>query len=156
MNGDRVVARVAPSEIPGRSREGEIIRVVERANKRIVGTFESSKTFGFVTPDDTKLSQDIFIPKKGFGGAKVGMKVVVEITKWPDGRRSAEGNVIEVLGKAGDPGIDILSVMRQYDLSEEFPEDVQQDADDTEMSVAPEEYRGRRDRRDFHIVTIDG
>ncbi len=156
MNGDRVVARVAPSEIPGRSREGEIIRVVERANKRIVGTFESSKTFGFVTPDDTKLSQDIFIPKKGFGGAKVGMKVVVEITKWPDGRRSAEGNVIEVLGKAGDPGIDILSVMRQYDLSEEFPEDVQQAADDTEMSVAPEEYRGRRDRRDFHIVTIDG
>ncbi len=156
MNGDRVVARVAPSEIPGRSREGEIIRVVERANTRIVGTFESSKTFGFVTPDDTKLNQDIFIPRKAFGGAKVGMKVVVEITKWPDGRRSAEGRIIEVLGKAGDPGVDILSVMRQYDLSEEFPEDVQQAAEDTELEVSPEEYRGRRDRRDFHIVTIDG
>lgn len=156
MNGDRVVARVVPSEIPGRSREGEIIRVVERANKRIVGTFESSKTFGFVTPDDTKLGQDIFIPRKAFGGARVGMKVVVEVTKWPDGRRSAEGRIIEVLGKAGDPGVDILSVMRQYDLSEEFPEDVQQAADDTEQEVSPEEYRGRRDRRDFHIVTIDG
>ena len=85
-----------------------------------------------------------------------GMKVVVEITKWPDGRRSAEGRIIEVLGKAGDPGVDILSVMRQYDLSEEFPEDVQQAAEDTELEVSPEEYRGRRDRRDFHIVTIDG
>ena len=156
MNGDRVVARVTPSEIPGRSREGEIIRIVERANTKIVGTFESSKTFGFVTPDDTKLNQDIFIPKKGFHGAKVGMKVVVEITKWPDGRRSAEGNVIEVLGKAGEPGVDVLSVMRQYDLSEDFPEDVQQAADRTESAVSPEEYRGRKDRRDFHIVTVDG
>lgn len=156
MNGDRVVARVTPSEIPGRSREGEIIRIVERANKRIVGTFESSKTFGFVTPDDTKLSQDVFIPKKCFHGAKVGMKVVVEITKWPDGRRNAEGNIIEVLGKAGEPGVDVLSVMRQYELSEEFPEDVQAAADATESAVSPEEYRGRRDRRDFHIVTVDG
>ena len=156
MNGDKVVARVTPSEIPGRSREGEIIRIVERANKRIVGTFESSKTFGFVTPDDTKLSQDVFIPKKSFHGAKVGMKVVVEITKWPDGRRSAEGNIIEVLGKVGEPGVDVLSVMRQYELSEGFPEDVQAAADAAESAVSPEEYRGRRDRRDFHIVTVDG
>ncbi len=93
MNGDRVVARVTPSEIPGRSREGEIIRIVERANTKIVGTFASSKSFGFVTPDDQKIGQDIFIPKKSFGGAKTGMKVVAEITKWPEGRHSAEGAV---------------------------------------------------------------
>lgn len=156
MNNDRVVARVSPSEIPGRSREGEIIRVVKRANTKIVGTFESSKTFGFVTPDDTKLNQDVFIPKKYFNGAKVGTKVVVEITKWPDGRRSAEGRIIEIIGKVGAPGVDILSVMRQYDLSTEFPPEVQEAADATELSVNLEEYRGRRDRRDFHIVTIDG
>ena len=156
MHGDRVVVRVMPSEIPGRSREGEIIRVVDRANTKIVGTFESSKTFGFVTPDDTKLNQDIFIPRKSFGGAKVGMKVVVEITKWPNGRRSAEGQVIEVLGRTGDPGVDVLSVMRQYDLDEAFPPEVQEAADQTESMVSPEEYRGRRDRRDFHIVTVDG
>ena len=101
MNGDRVVARVTPSEIPGRSREGEILRIVERANKRIVGTFDGSKTFGFVTPDDTRLRQDIFVPKKLFGGAKTGMKVVVEITEWPTKRHSAEGRVIEVqIGRA--------------------------------------------------------
>ena len=139
MHGDRVVVRVMPSEIPGRSREGEIIRVVDRANTKIVGTFESSKTFGFVTPDDTKLNQDIFIPRKSFGGAKVGMKVVVEITKWPNGRRSAEGQVIEVLGRTGDPGVDVLSVMRQYDLDEAFPPEVQEAADQTESMVSPEE-----------------
>ena len=156
MHGDRVVARVTPSEQEGRSREGEILRILERANEKIVGTFESSKTFGFVTPDNTKLTQDIFIPKKQIHGAKTGSKVVVEITKWPDGRRSAEGNVIEILGKAGDPGVDVLSVMRQYDLSETFPKEVQQAADAMEQEPAPEEYRGRRDRRNFPIVTVDG
>ncbi len=156
MHGDRVVARVTPAQEEGRSREGEIIRILERANEKIVGTFESSKTFGFVTPDNTKLSQDIFVPKKAFHGAKTGSKVVVEITKWPDRRRNAEGKVIEVLGKVGDPGVDVLSVMRQYDLSETFPEDVQEAADNVEQEPSPEEYRGRRDRRDLPIVTVDG
>lgn len=156
MNGDRVVARVAPSDIPGRSREGEILRIVERANKRIVGTFESSKTFGFVTPDDARLSQDIFVAKNQFGGAKTGMKVVVEITEWPTKRHSAEGKIIEVLGRRGAPGVDVLSVMRQYDLTEEFPEEVQAAANATEQMPLPEEYRGRKDRRYVRIVTIDG
>ena len=156
MHGDRVVARISPSEIPGRSREGEIIRILERANEKIVGTFESSKTFGFVKPDNQKLTQDIFVPKKFFHGAKTGDKVVVKVTKWPDRRRNAEGDIAEVIGKAGDPGVDIVSVMRAYDLTETFPEDVQAETDTTETEPAPEEYRGRRDRRDFPIVTVDG
>ncbi|MBR1759939.1 MAG: ribonuclease R [Schwartzia sp.] len=159
MNGDRVVARVTPSPIPGRAREGEIIRIVERANTKIVGTFASSKSFGFVTPDDQKIGQDIFIPKKSFGGAKTGMKVVAEITKWPEGRHSAEGAVVELLGRAGDPGVDVLSVMRQYDLVQEFPRDVQAEADRVPQKVKPDEYRGRRDRRDrraLSVVTVDG
>ncbi|MBO4853231.1 MAG: ribonuclease R [Schwartzia sp.] len=156
MNNDRVVARVTPSTIPGRAREGEIIRIVERANTKIVGTFASSKSFGFVTPDDQKIGQDIFIPKKSFGGAKTGMKVVAEIMKWPEGRHSAEGAVVELLGRAGDPGVDVLSVMRQYDLVQEFPADVQAEADRVPQKVKPDEYRGRRDRREFHVVTVDG
>ncbi len=156
MHGDRVVARVKPPEEEGRSREGEIIRVIERANERIVGTFESNKTFAFVTPDNTKLNNDIFVPKKHFGGARTGSKVVVEITKWPSGRHNAEGKVVEVLGKEGDPGVDVLSVMRQYDLSQEFPEDVQYAADHIEQNPSPDEYEGRRDRRDLTIVTVDG
>ncbi|MCI7330141.1 MAG: ribonuclease R [Selenomonadaceae bacterium] len=156
MHGDRVVARVTPSQEPGRSREGEIIRVLERANERIVGTYESSRTFGFVTPDNTKLNNDIFIPKKAAHGAKTGAKVVVEITKWPTGRHNAEGKVTEIIGMKGDPGVDILSVMKQYDLSETFPEDVQAAATACEENPSPEEYAGRRDRRDLSIVTIDG
>ena len=156
MHGDRVVARVAPPQEEGRSREGEIIRILERANEKIVGTFERSKTFGFVTPDNTKLTQDIFVAKKFFKGAKTGSKVVVKITKWPNGRRSAEGEVIEVLGKAGDPGVDVLSVMRQYELSETFPEDVQAEADAVEQEPSPAEYEGRADRRALQIVTVDG
>ena len=156
MHGDHVVARVTPSPIPGRSREGEIIRIVERANTKIVGTFAATRSFAFVTPDDQKLGQDIFVPKKAFGGAKNGMKVVVEITKWPEGRHSAEGQVTEVLGKAGDPGVDVLSVMRQYDLSQEFPAEVQDQANHIQQTVMPQEYEGRRDRREFTTVTIDG
>lgn len=156
MHGDRVVARVAPSPIPGRSREGEIIRIVERANTKIVGTFASSQSFGFVTPDDQKIGQDVFIPKKAFHGAKSGMKVVAEITKWPEGRHSAEGSVVEVLGRAGEPGVDVLSVMRQYDLVQEFPDDVQAEADRVPQAVLEEECRGRRDRRALLTVTVDG
>ena len=156
MNGDRVVARISPSEIAGRSREGEIIRIVERANEQIVGTFEESRHFGFVTPDDKKIGQDIFIPKGAVHGAKAGMKVVVRITKWPAGRRNAEGEVEEILGRAGEPGVDVLSVMSQYGLSEEFPADVAAEAAAIEDAVSPEEFSGRRDRRGFRIVTIDG
>lgn len=156
MHGDRVAARVTPSETPGRAREGEIIRILVRANTHIVGTFERSKAFGFVTPDSTKIGRDIFVLKKDFGGAKTGSKVVVEITKWPEARRSAEGRVIEVLGKTGDPGVDVLAVMRAYDLDENFPPDVAAAAAQCPENPLPEEYAGRRDRRDFPIVTIDG
>ena len=156
MHNDRVVARVTPSSIPGRSREGEIIRIVTRANTRIVGTFESSRTFGFVTPDDQKIGQDVFIPKKAFNGARAGMKVVAEITKWPDGRRNAEGQITELLGKTGDPGVDVLAVMRQYDLQETFPPEVQAAADQIQQSVGEDDRAGRRDRRNFHVVTVDG
>ena len=156
MHNDRVVARVNEPGSGGRAREGEIIRVVKRANTKIVGTFESSQSFGFVTPDDPKIGQDIFISKKYFSGAKIGTKVVVEIIEWPQARRSAEGKIIEVLGMIGDPGVDILSVIRHYDLPLEFPAKVQSAADRTEAKVSAEEYKGRRDRRDFHVVTIDG
>lgn len=156
MHNDRVVVRIQESASRERSREGEVIRIVEHANRKVVGTFESSKSFGFVTPDDVKIRQDIFISKKDFHGAKIGAKVVVEITKWPEGRRNAEGKIIEVLGMAGDPGVDVLSVIHQYDLPLAFPDKVEKEIQRIESVVQPEEYRGRKDRRDFHIITIDG
>lgn len=154
MHGDRVIARVSPSEIPGRAREGEIIRIVERVNTKIVGTFESSRSFGFVTPDNPKIGQDIFINNSS--KIKSGAKVVCEIIKWPGGRRNAEGKIIEVLGMRGDPGVDILSVIKAHDLPTEFPEAVQEEAAALPPEVLAAELEGRLDRRALTAVTIDG
>lgn len=158
MNSDRVVARIHGQVSQGteKRREGEIIRIVRRANTRIVGTFEHSRHFGFVMPDDTRIGQDIFIPKSEFNGAKSEAKVVVEITKWPEKRKSAEGKIIEVLGQKGDPGIEILSIIKKYNLPLGFPPEVEAAANRTPQQIRPEELEGRRDLRQLPIVTIDG
>lgn len=156
MNNDKVLVRITTEKSAFSKREGEVIRILERANNKVVGTFESSRNFGFVVPDDTRLNQDIFIEGRNFNGAKVGMKVVAEITKWPTKNHSPEGKIVEVLGKIGAPGVDILSVMRQYDLEEQFPIDVQEEASLVEQKPSLIEMKKRKDRRDLQIVTIDG
>ena len=96
------------------------------------------------------------IPGNEINGAVTGAKVVAEITQWPEDNLKPEGRIIEVLGMKGEPGVDILSIMRDHDLDENFPEEVQEAADAIETEVNPEEYKNRLDRRNFHIVTIDG
>lgn len=156
MHHDRVIVRIHCQSGQGKSRDGEIIRIVERANSRIVGTFEASRNFGFVTPDDLRLGQDIFIPKDDKNIIKTGSKVVVEITKWPEKKRSAEGKVVEVLGNKGDTGIEILSIIKRHNLPIEFPVEVQQAAEKAPATISEEEIAGRRDMRHLPIVTIDG
>lgn len=156
MHNDRVIARFTRAIIEGKRAEGQIIRILKRANSTIVGTFESSKYFGFVVPDDKKISQDVFISKDDFNGAKTGQKVVVEVTQWPKGRRNPEGRVIEIIGHKDDPGTDILSIMKQYHLSEEFPESVIRQAENIPDTVDEREIQARRDLRHLDIVTIDG
>lgn len=156
MNNDRIVARINVKAVGSKRSEGEVIRIIRRANNRIVGTFESSKSFGFVTPDDKKLPGDIFIAPGDFNDAKPGDKVIAEILKWPDKRRNAEGKIAEVIGKKGDPGTDILSIIRAYNLSEEFPEDVIRQAESIPDTVSADMIKGRRDLRGLRMVTIDG
>ena len=156
MHHDRVVVRVHCQSGQGKSRDGEIIRIVERANPRIVGTFEASRNFGFVTPDDLRLGQDIFIPKDDKNIVKNGSKVLVEITKWPEKKRSAEGKIIEVLGSKGDTGIEILSIIKRHNLPIEFPVEVQEAAEKAPGTISEDEITGRRDLRHLPIVTIDG
>jgi len=156
MHHDRVVVRVHCQSGQGKSRDGEIIRIVERANSRIVGTFEASRNFGFVTPDDLRLGQDIFIPKDDKNIVRNGSKVVVEITKWPEKKRSAEGKIIEVLGSKGDTGIEILSIIKRHNLPIEFPIEVQEAAEKAPATISEDEIAGRRDLRQLPIVTIDG
>lgn len=156
MHNDRVVARVHHRAVGmGKTREGEIIRIVKRANHKVVGTFETSRHFGFVIPDDTRLGHDIFIPRSDTGSAQDGFKVVAEITKWPEKKRSAEGRIVEVLGDQNDPGIQILSIIRSNNLPTEFPLEVDRQVAGIEAEVKEEDLRGRRDLRELPIVTVD-
>ena len=156
MHHDRVVVRIHCQNGQGKSRDGEIIRIVERANSRIVGTFEASRNFGFVTPDDLRLGQDIFIPRDDKNIVQTGSKVVVEVTKWPEKKRSAEGKIIEVLGSKGETGIEILSIIKRHNLPIEFPIEVQEAAEKAPGTISEDEIAGRRDLRHLPIITIDG
>ncbi|MBM7834743.1 ribonuclease R [Clostridium sardiniense] len=156
MNGDRVLVHVTRDDKNGKKREGEIAEIVERANKTIIGVYENSRNFGFVVPEDTRLHQDIFVTKKDRNGANDGDVVIVEVTKWPEQRRSPEGVIKEVLGQKGDKGLDILTIIKKFGLPEEFPDKVLNFADRIEEEIDPKEYKRRTDFRDLKMVTIDG
>jgi len=155
MHGDIVLVRVSASS-SGSRREGTIVRIVERGVDQIVGTFTESKHFGFVIPDDKKFASDIFIPKSAQKGATEGHKVVVKLTAYPEGRKSAEGEVIEILGHKNDPGVDILSIIHKHGITVEFPGEVMEQANQVPDEINPSELENRRDLRDQTIVTIDG
>jgi ribonuclease R len=140
----------------GRKEEGEVVTVLTRANGRLVGTFETGRDFGFVTPDDNRLPSDVFIPASERNHARGNDKVVVEITRWPEKRRHPEGRVIEVIGRKGEPGTDIVSVIRKYDLPEQFPRKVLAEAEQFPSRIADADLKGREDLRNWTIVTIDG
>ena len=154
MNNDRVMARI-DSSVGSRRPEGEILRIITRANRRIVGLFKQSKEFAFVTPDDKHIGGDIYVLRKDFGGAVTNQKVVLEITEWPTDRRNAEGRVVEVLGSAGNPGMEILSIIKQYDLPLSFPENVKKAAYRVPERILPKDLQGREDRRTWPVVTVD-
>nr|WP_300006371.1 ribonuclease R [Tissierella sp.] len=156
MHGDKVVANVTKRSQEGKRQEGEILRILERGNQFVVGTYEDNKNFGFLIPDNQKIFHDIFIPKSNANGAKNGQKVVVEITQWPEPRRNPEGRVSEVLGYPNEVGTDVLSIIRQFDLPEEFPENVKKIAKDIEDNISKKDREGRTDLRGLKTFTIDG
>lgn len=156
MHNDRVLVRLNKAPTPKSKPEGEVIRILERANTRIVGTFERTQKFGFVIPDDKRIHHDVFVSPDSINGAKNGDKVVVEITSWPEKLRNPGGRIVEILGKAGNPGVDVLSIVRKYQLPEEFPREVLAEAEQLPDKVTPESMENRRDLRDLRMVTIDG
>ncbi|WP_075619826.1 ribonuclease R [Paenisporosarcina indica] len=155
MNGDTVLVRVSSSS-SGDRREGAITKITERGITKVVGQFQDNKGFGFVLPDDKKISMDIFIAKEDTLGAIDGHKVVVEITGWPEGRKSATGMVTQILGHKNDPGVDILSIIHKHGIETEFPKAVLDQANAVPDAILESDLEGRRDLRDEVIVTIDG
>ncbi len=156
MHGDRVIANILNRSHGDRREEGAIIRILERVNSTIVGTFEGNKGFGFVVPDDKKINYDIFIPKSSMGEAQNRQKVVVEITTWPEPRRNPEGKIVEILGYLDEKGTDILSIIRQFKLPEEFPDKVREYALNMPISISEKDIEGRVDLRNLRTFTIDG
>lgn len=155
LHGDKVQI-VAAAARPGRRAEGAVVRVLERANETLVGYYQKNKSFGFVVPDNQKISADIFIPQGKDMGAVTGHKVVVRITDYGGERRNPEGVVTEIIGHINDPGTDILSIVKAYGLPEEYPDAVVQQVSRVPDEVLPADMAGRKDIRRWQTVTIDG
>lgn len=154
MHNDRVVVRRLGAE--GGKAEGEVIRILQRHNNTVVGTFEKGKGHSFVIPDEKRLNWDIFVNPEDYSGAVDQEKVVVEITRWPRGRKNPEGRIIQRLGNKDTPGTDILSIIYQHGLPLEFPKAALTEAATCPQFLAPGDMAGRQDFRHLDIVTIDG
>lgn len=140
----------------GKRPEAKVVAILEHAVNRVVGTFEKSKNFGFVIPDNDKLSSDIFVPIERSKGAVNGHKVVVELTDYGDVKHKPEGKVVEIIGHINDPGVDIMSIVKGFELPTEFGEKVLNQAERMNKEVSESDREGRRDLRDVMMVTIDG
>lgn len=141
-----------------KNREGKITKIVERGHAKIVGLYQvkSGKNFGFVIPDNGKFSQDVFVPLERAKGAVDGQKVVVEFTSYGEDSRKPEGKIVEIIGHVTDPGTDIMSIVKGYDLPVEFSEKIQNQAVRVAKDVSEADRAGRKDLRDWQMVTIDG
>ncbi len=148
-----VVIKSAPE---GKRREGKIVKILSHGTTTLVGYFEKSKSFGFVRPDNQKFVKDVFVPLERSKGAVTGHKVVVEITKYGGENKKPEGKIIEIIGHVNDPGTDIMSIVKGYDLPTSFPEKVLNQAERVAKDVSSADMAGRMDLRDWQMVTIDG
>lgn len=155
FHGDTVEITLLPGK-RGKRQEAQVVAVTQRGITQVVGTYQRNKSFGFVVPDNQKFNNDIFVPSERSKGAVDGHKVVVEITDYGDGRKNPEGKVIEIIGHINDPGVDILSIIKGYDLSLEFPERVMNQAERIPERISEADIEGRMDLRKVQMVTIDG
>ncbi len=156
LNGDRVIIEILEEKNKIKNAEGKIKRIVKHEKDTVVGTFQNNKTFGFVVPDDRSFGTDIFISKSNFGKARNNHKVLVQITKYPQKGKKAEGKIIEVLGEPNQAGIDMLSLIKEHNLPSVFPEPVVEEAKRCGNKIDKKDIPNRVDLRDDIIFTIDG
>ena len=156
LNGDKVLIKIIEEKTDSKKAEGRIIKVLEREKDTVVGTFQYSRSFGFVVPDDKNFGTDIFISKKNFGKARNNQKVLVKITKYPKKGKNAEGKIVEILGRIDEAGVDMLSLIKEHNLLDEFPEPVLEEAKRCGNKVDKKDIPNRVDKRNEIIFTIDG
>lgn len=155
FHGDTVQVEILPNR-KGKRTEAEIVKVIDRGMTTLVGTYEKNQNFGFVIPDNSKVANDIFIPKERSKGAVDGHKVVVEITDYGKNSKKPEGKIIEIIGHINDPGVDIMSIVKGFELPVEFGEKVMNQVERVADSVSDTDLQGRLDLRHVQMVTIDG
>lgn len=153
---DKVKVVITTEKNGGKRAEGKIVAIVEHEVKEVVGTFQKNRTYGFVIPDNAKINCDIFIPQEFMNGAVEGSKVVASISDYGSQSKNPQGKVTEVLGHIDDPGVDIMSIIKAYDLPVEFPESVKKALNDIPDIVSEKDKAGRVDLRNVQMVTIDG
>lgn len=155
LQGDKVL--IVTYTYKGKKLEGSVLEVLERTRTEFVGTLQvvAHKDFGFVVCDKKTINTDIFIPKGKFGGAQDGDKVVVKMTEWKPGDKNPEGEIIQVLGAPGEHETEIHSILAEYGLPYQFPEEVERDADKIDRSISDEEVAKRWDMREITTFTID-
>ncbi len=153
---DKVRITITSEKKKDKRAEGKVLNVLEHQITELVGTFQKSKNYGFVIPDNGKIAYDIFIPQERSKGAVTGHKVVVKINSYGGKGKNPEGQVTEIIGHINDPGTDIMSIVRSYDLPVEFPDNVMNSLKDIPDEVETKDYSGRVDARDMQMVTIDG
>ena len=156
IDGDEVLIKIIEASREDKHQEGKVLKVLKHNKDTFVGVFQKSRNFGFVVPDDRKVNSDIFISKKNCGKAKNNQKVVAQITKFPQGNKSAEGKIIEILGYQDQAGVDMLSLVKEYDLPYEFPDPVIEEATSIKQEVAKKDIPYRLDLREKETFTIDG
>ena len=155
LHKDTVQITLLPEQ-SGKRAEGTVLKVLERGIKELVGTFQQSRNYGFVVPDNQRFLYDIFVPREYTKGAVNGHKVLVELTDYGTGGKNPEGHIKEIIGHINDPGTDILSIVYSHELPLEYPEKVLHQAERTPDTVSEADRAGRLDLRDWQMVTIDG
>ena len=155
MHMDNVQLVISPTT-SGKRREGTITKILSHGMNEVVGTYEDNKTFGFVVPDNPRIAKDIFIPKEHSMGAVTGHKVVVTITDYGRDGKKPEGRVTEIIGHINDPGVDIMSLVKAYNIPVEFSQKIMHQVENVSNEVSEADMAGRLDLRDWQMVTIDG
>ena len=156
LDGDIVQVVIYKQKEGTKRAEAKVVRIVKREKETVVGIFQKSKNFGFVVPDDKKFATDIFIPKKKCKEAKNSDKVIAKILKYPEHGKNAEGEIIEILGNVNEAGVDLLSVVKEFDLPNEFPNFVKEEARNIPQNINEKDIKNRKDLRNDIVFTIDG
>ena len=156
LNEDKVLIEIIEEKSENKKAEGRIVEILGRQKDTIVGIFQKSKNFGFVVPDNKNFGTDIFISKKDCGKARNNHKVLVKITKYPKKGKNAEGKIIEILGGVNEAGVDMLSLIKEYDLPYVFPKAVVNEAKSKGNKINEKDIKNRKDLRNDIVFTIDG